>query len=140
MPPLLLMMAIAINLLAAMWLALVGLGMFFQPERMRTLLSRAGSTPLINYGELGLRCLWGAAMYLIAEYTTFATTFSIMGGFIVLSSIALMLIPRQWHAAYSQRCAQQLSHRSIRLLSPITLVFAYGLAVAVWPASHSLVW
>ena len=134
MPQNLVVIAHGINLLAAAWLAIVGLGMFFQPERMRTVLAKAGSTPLINYGELGLRCLWGIAMFVVAEHTAFATTFSIAGGFIVFSSIVLMLIPRRWHAAYAQRCAKQLSERSIRLLSPVTLIFACGLAVAMWPA------
>lgn len=134
MPQNLVVIAHAINLMAAAWLAIVGFGMFFQPERMRTLLAKAGSTPLINYGELGLRCLWGMAMFIVAEHTAFATTFSIVGGFIAFSSIVLMLIPRRWHAAYAQRCAKQLSERSIRLLSPITLIFAYAFAFAVWPA------
>lgn len=115
--------------LFGVWIIAVGVLMALAPRLALAGLAKAGSTNLVNYGELGLRLAVGIAIWLAAEQTEWPDFFRIAGGFVAVTSIMLMLIPRRWHHAYALWWAQRLKPYWARLLSPAAM--AAG-GVLIW--------
>jgi len=72
-----------------------------RPRLMLDALSKMASTNLINYSELGLRLLVGIGVVGLAPFTPYTKLLQICGGFLMVTAIILMLIPRRWHHAYA---------------------------------------
>lgn len=121
---------------SAVWLIAVGVLMLINPLKSLHYLRQAGSTLVINYLELSLRLLWGLALVTYAEHSINPTGFDILGSFVVVSSIALMLIPRRWHSRYAVMCAEKLKPVTVRLIAPFSLLFGSYLLYAVLWADH----
>lgn len=92
-------------------------------------LRKMASTNLINYTELGLRLLVGLAVIGFAPYTAYTKLLQICGGFLIITAIILMLIPRRWHHAYAVWWADKLKPWQVQLATPLS--FAMG-AAALW--------
>lgn len=101
------------------------------PGRALHALSRFGSTPTIHFGELSVRAAVGLVFVIGAPATRHPSVMAVIGGFLVVSALTLMVLPRRWHARYSSWWAARLPVWTVRLLAPISL-FA-GVAL-VWIA------
>lgn len=120
-------------LIAATGTALAVLSVFIllAPGRALQALSRFGSTPTVHFGELSVRAAVGLVFVIGAPATRHPSVMAVIGGFLVVSALALMVLPRRWHARYSSWWAARLPVWAVRLLAPISL-FA-GVAL-VWVA------
>jgi hypothetical protein len=116
------------------WLSLVGLTMALAPGAALGLLRRAGSTLAINVGELGMRLIFGLALVGTHGVSRFPEFFLYFGGFMAVSSVLILLIPRRWHSAYAVWWADRLPAWSVRAMAPLTFAAVGALLYAVWPA------
>jgi len=126
-------MVVAKFIVIAFAVFIIGVGflMLLDPQKARELLKKAGSTPLINYGELILRMIPAAGLILCAEVTKFPTFFSILGWFMIGTSVLLMLLPRKYHHAYALKCADILTPGRIRTIAPLSFIFGGFLLYAI---------
>ena len=114
-------------------LFLIGVGflMLFKPQKAREILRKAGSTPLINYGELLLRMIPATGLILCASVSKFPQFFSLLGWFMIATSIVLMLVPRKYHHAYALKSADILTPSRIRAIAPLSFIFGGFLLYAI---------
>lgn len=115
------------------WMIWVGGVIFTRPDFALTCLRKFASTNLINYTELGLRLLVGLGFYGLAAHTNYVLAFKIVGGFLALTAVFLMLIPRRWHHNYALWWAERLTHSQVKVCAPfafVTGVMVIVLAVA----------
>ncbi len=117
-------------MLAGLWLAGVGLLMAMRPERFLHYLRRTAATCRINASEQGLRLLAGAALVVRAEASKLPPVFEAGGWFIILSSIALLVIPLRIHAGYAIFWADTLKPGVVRAIAPISAALGFGLIYA----------
>ncbi|MFC4720930.1 hypothetical protein ACFO5O_01245 [Geojedonia litorea] len=120
-----------IILLFAVFLIGVGLLMCFKPIKARAYLRQAASTNLINYLEITIRLIPATALVLYAEHAKAPNLFTYLGGFMIITSLVLYLVPRRLHHSYALLCADWLNPSRIRALSPLSIVFGAGLLYAV---------
>ena len=113
------------------FLILVGFLMLFAPEKAREILRKAGSTNVINYSEITIRMIPAAALVVYADFSKFATFFSVLGWFMLATSWVLYFVPRRMHHNYSLQCAEILTPYYLRLISPFSMLFGGTLIYAV---------
>lgn len=99
-----------------------GLLMLFQPQKVRSILQKAGSTTFIHYTELAIRIIPGLAFLVYAESSKFSIAFQIIGWFILISSLILMIIPRKLHHKFSTSSADILKPFYFQLISPLSIL------------------
>jgi uncharacterized protein YjeT (DUF2065 family) len=113
------------------FLILVGFLMLIAPQKAREILRKAGSTHMINYTEISLRMIPAAALVLVADFSKFPAFFSVLGWFMLATSLVLYFIPRSMHHHYALRCAEILTPLYFRLISPFSMLFGSVLIYAV---------
>ena len=113
------------------FIILVGFLMLFAPQKAREILRKAGSTHMINYTEITLRMIPAAALVLVADFSKFPVFFSVLGWFMLATSMVLYLVPRKMHHQYALRSAEMLSPLYLRLISPLSMFFGGMLIYAV---------
>lgn len=118
------LLSVIVTALFGLFLIAVGFVMLLSPTLAWRIISKAGSTPLINYGELTLRMIPAAGLILCAPESRFPMVFEWLGWFMLGTSVVLILLPRRWHHAYAKKCAALLPPPAIRLLAPLS--FAFG--------------
>ncbi len=123
--------ATAIVIFAGMWIVWIGIGMLVEPQRMRDLLAMMASSQRINLTEQSLRALVGIAMIVHADAAKFPTFFLIGGGFLVVTALALAVIPLRWHASYAIWWADKLKPWAVRLLSAPAIALG---GLLIWAA------
>lgn len=101
----------------------VGFMMLFAPEKARDTLRKAGSTNLINYGEITIRMIPAGALILYADYSRIPIAFSLLGWFMIATSLVLYFVPRRLHHQYSLTSASLLKPVYVQLLSPLAFLF-----------------
>ena len=111
-----------ISTLFAVFLTGVSLAMIFKPKLMHRVLQKMGSTPRIHFTELSLRALFGAALFYAAPLTYYPRPLQIFGGFMVITSILIMLAPRRWHHAYALKAADILKPYMLRICAWFSLL------------------
>jgi hypothetical protein len=116
-----------IIILFGTFIFLVGVLMLFNPDKALATLRKAGSTNLINYGEITIRLIPAIALVVYAPNSKFPDISKLFGGFMIATSLILYLIPRRYHHAYSVKWASKLSPSQVRLIAP--LAFVFGAAV-----------
>jgi len=104
---------------------IIGAGflMLLNPQQAREIIKKAGSTPLINYGELIIRMIPAAGLVLYADLSKFPEFFKLLGWFMLATSLILLLVPRKYHHAYALKCANILTPGRIRAIAPLSFVF-----------------
>lgn len=112
-------------------LAVLSVLILLAPGRALQALSRFGSTPTVHFGELSVRAAVGLVFVIGAPATRHPSVMAVIGGFLVVSALALMVLPRRWHARYSSWWAARLPVWAVRLLAPISLFAGVTL---VWVA------
>lgn len=110
-----------------LWLFVVGAIMAVQPDWALYLLRQAASTLLIHTGELLIRGAFGLAMIAASGSALFPGIFMWIGGFIVASSVLILVLPRRWHVSYALWWADHLPAWLVRGFS----AFAFAAAAAL---------
>lgn len=114
--------ALAVVVLAGLYLLALGAASLVVPARAsRFLLGFAGSRS-VHFAELLLRFVTGAALVLHAPRMLLSGAFSIFGWVLLVTTACLLLVPWRWH----HRFAQQTVPRAVR---HITLVGLASLAL-----------
>ncbi|MDB2438472.1 hypothetical protein N9W89_07125 [Hellea sp.] len=108
--------------LFGIWLIAVSIIILLYPQKALSALRKFASTNLINYSELILRFIVGLGLFGHAPNTVFEMEFKIAGGFLAMTAIILILIPRRWHHNYALWWADRLKSWQIRLCAPFSIV------------------
>lgn len=111
---------------------LIGVGflMIFKPEKTKEIITKAGSTYLINYTELGIRLLIGIAFVLSSELANYKLQFKVIGYFLIVSALVLMCLPIKLHNKFSRKEANQLKPIYLKIVGPISIFFGIILIIA----------
>jgi hypothetical protein len=117
------------SLLAGLWLIGLGVWMALRPRQALGVLARMGGTPAVHFGEMGVRILIGAAIMGAAPVSRAPLILSVFGGFLIVSALVLMVLPRRWHERYSAWWAARIPVAAVRLIAPLSAV---GGAVLIW--------
>jgi uncharacterized membrane protein YfcA len=102
------------------FLIAVSLYALARPRRAISLIGKFASTPLVHYSELTFRAIIGAAFIVSADDSPFARGFTIFGVMMLVSALALMLMPRRWHYAYASFWARRMPVAAIYVAAPFT--------------------
>ena len=105
----------------------VGGVMLIKPKMARETLRKAGSTNFINYAEITLRMIPAIGLILSADISKYPLIFSIVGWFIVVTSLVLYFVPRHLHHKLSIKFADILKPFYFQLISP----FAFGIGILI---------
>jgi hypothetical protein len=90
-----------LSLAAGLWLIGLGVWMALKPRQALAVLAAMGSSPLVHFGEMAVRTLIGAAVIGAAPASRAPMILTVFGGFLVVSALVLVFLPRRWHSAYS---------------------------------------
>ncbi len=118
-------MVVAKYIVIAFAIFIIGAGflMLLNPQKAREIIKKAGSTQLINYGELIIRMIPAAGLVLYADLSKFPELFKLLGWFMLATSLILLLVPRKYHHAYALKCADILTPARIRAIAPLSFIF-----------------
>ncbi len=130
--PILIILAAAILVAAALWLAAVGVVMALRPQNALNFLRRTAESYSANFIELIPRLIVGAALVIRAPQAKYPALFEIGGWFIVISSLALLAIPLRWHSGYAVWWADRIPHWAVRLIAPFSIAAAAALLYAAF--------
>ena len=120
--------ALAVVVLAGLYLLALGGASLFAPTRAsRFLLGFASSAP-VHFTELFLRFVAGAALVLHGPRMALSGAFNLFGWVLLVTTACLLLIPWRWHHRFAQR-AVPLFTRYIALLGLVSLAMG-GLILA----------
>jgi hypothetical protein len=86
----------------------MGFLMLFNPNKARAIVRKAGSTNLINYGEISIRMIPAVALIIYADLSKFPEAFKILGWFMLITSLILFFVPKKLHHNFSNRAADKL--------------------------------
>lgn len=109
-----------------------GFLMFINPEKVMAIIGKAGSTILINYGELIIRLLLGISFVISAEANVYQEYFTIFGYFLIISALILMLIPMKTHHKFSTKAAETLKPIYLRICAPFSIGFGILILLAIF--------
>ncbi|WGM47039.1 hypothetical protein KOAAANKH_01913 [Brevundimonas sp. NIBR10] len=112
---------------AGVWLIGLGAFMLVRPRQALVALSRMGGSPGVHVGEMAVRILVGAAMVLAAAGSRYPLAVMVIGGFLIVSAVVLLVLPRRWHAAYSTWWASHIPVPAVRLIAPLSFVMGGAL-------------
>ncbi|NOX82625.1 MAG: hypothetical protein GXP06_06500 [Alphaproteobacteria bacterium] len=118
-------------LASGVWLIAISILMVFNPQTALGYLGKMASTDFINYSELTLRLIAGAALWRYSEFSKAPEVLNIIGLFLAATTVILFLVPRKWHAAYSVWWSKKLNPAMVRLAAPISLAAGVSLIYAV---------
>ncbi|MEA1937331.1 MAG: hypothetical protein U9N04_04450 [Patescibacteria group bacterium] len=120
-----------IVILFGVFFIFVGFLMLFVPNKARKILEKAGSTNLINYGEITIRMIPAAALVLSSDISKFPAFFKIFGWFMLITSLILYAVPRRFHHNYALKSAEILKPVYWQLISPFSIFFGIMLIYSV---------
>lgn len=115
---------------AGFWLICIGGFMALLPDNALRVLRLTASTRTVNNSEQVLRLIAGLAFLLRSPASKLPEVFEIAGWFIILSSLALLVLPLSWHSAYAIWWADRFNPATVRLLAPISALAGIGLIYA----------
>lgn len=100
-----------------------GFLMLFTPIKSRFILRKFASTVFINYFEITLRLIIGIALVYTSYFSKYPEAFSLLGKFMIITSIILYCVPRKLHHQFSNRCADFIKPIYFRFISPFAFIF-----------------
>ena len=100
----------------------VGGIMLFRPKTARETLRKAGSTNLINYGEITIRMIPATALIIFSDYSKYPEFFKLFGWFMLVTSFILYFVPKKLHHDFSNKCADILKPIYFQLISPFSIL------------------
>lgn len=122
-------LAQALVVIVGLWLAGLGVWMFVRPVRALDVLKAMGSSPLIHFGEMALRTAAGFAFVVAAPQSRFPAAITVIGVFLIVTALALAIMPRRWHVAYSTAWARRIPVIAVRMIAPVSMVAG---GVLIW--------
>ncbi len=100
----------------------VGGIMLFRPKVARETLRKAGSTNLINYGEITIRMIPAIALIIFSDSSKYPEFFKLFGWFMLITSFVLYFVPKKLHHSFSNKCADILKPIYFQLISPFSIL------------------
>lgn len=100
----------------------VGGIMLFRPKVARETLRKAGSTNLINYGEITIRMIPAIALIIFSDYSKHPEFFKFFGWFMLITSFVLYFVPKKLHHSFSNKCADILKPIYFQLIAPFSIL------------------
>ena len=110
----------------------VGGIMLFRPKTARETLRKAGSTNLINYGEITIRMIPATALIIFSDYSKYPEFFKLFGGFMLVTSFILYFVPKKLHHDFSNKCADILKPIYFQLISPFSILIGIMIIKSVF--------
>ena len=101
----------------------IGFVMLINPKKARSTLRKAGSTNLINYGEITLRLIPAIALIVYSDFSKFPEAFKIFGWIMLVTSVILYFVPPRVHNKFSMKSADILKPIYFQLISPFAFIF-----------------
>lgn len=126
---LILTIAQIISLLTGVWLIGLGVWMAVVPRHALAALAAMGGTPAIHFGEMTIRLLIGVSFVGASPISRYPFVIWWAGGFLIISALVLMALPRRWHAAYSTWWAAHIPPEAVRLIAPFSVA---GGVLLIW--------
>jgi hypothetical protein len=83
----------------------------------------AGSSNVINYTEITLRFLIALALIYYAEFAKLPETFTVLGWFMLITSLFLYAVPRKRHHQFSLKSAEILKPIYFQWIAPLAYIF-----------------
>jgi uncharacterized membrane protein YfcA len=111
-----------IIILFGVFFIFAGIIMLIKPKTARATLQKAGSTNFINYAEITIRMIPAIALIIYADYSKFPEAFKIAGWFMLITSLALYLVPRPLHHRFSLKSAEVLQPLCFQFISPFSVL------------------
>lgn len=115
------MVAQVLVILSGLWLAGLGVWMLVRPVQALDVLGAMGSSPTIHFGEMAARALVGLALVVASPQSRFPTAIMVIGVFLIVTAVALTVLPRRWHMAYSTAWARRIPVTAVRIIAPISM-------------------
>lgn len=125
-------LALIVLITAGGWLVAAGVLMAVRPRHALHILSLTATSHRVNLSEQVPRFIAGAAMVIRAEASKFPQLFEMAGGFIAVTSLALMVIPLAWHNGYAVWWAKRIPPLAVRAIAPFSMAAGAGLIWASW--------
>ena len=100
----------------------VGGIMLFRPKVARETLRKAGSTNLINYGEITIRMIPAISLIIFSDNSKYPEFFKLFGWFMLITSFILYFVPKKLHHSFSNKCADILKPIYFQLISPFSIL------------------
>ncbi len=113
--------ALAVVLLAGVYLLALGAASLAVPARAKRFLLAFASSRSVHFFELSLRFVAGAALLSYAPRMSFPGAFNLFGWVLIVTTAFLLLIPWQWHHRFAQQ-AVPYATRHIGLVGLASLV------------------
>ena len=104
-------LAMAIVVLAAIYLIGVAVASFLAPTHAAKFLDSFASSARAHLSEMALRLLVGWALIVYSPNMHYAVAFRLFGWVLVVTSILLLLIPWRWHHKFAQMAVRPLTRR-----------------------------
>jgi uncharacterized membrane protein YfcA len=117
--------------LFVLFLVYAGFLMFFKPEKVRTIIGKAGSTYFINYTELGIRLIIGIAFLISSLFSIYELQFKVIGYFLMISALLLMLVPIKTHNNFAKNAAEKLKPIYLKICAPFAILFGFLVLYAI---------
>ncbi|WP_420478180.1 hypothetical protein [Brevundimonas sp. FT23028] len=124
------------GVIAGLWLVGLGVWMALRPRQALGVLAAMGGTPAVHFGEMAVRVLIGAALIGAAPPSHAPALLTVFGGFLIVSALALMLLPRRLHSAYSTWWAARIPAAAVRVIAPLSVAAGAALIWSLnpeWP-------
>ncbi|WP_420471753.1 hypothetical protein [Brevundimonas sp. FT23042] len=112
----------ALAILAGVWLIGLGMWMAVRPRSALAALATMGGSPRIHFGEMIIRIIVGAALIGAAAPSRAPLILTVFGGFLIVSALVLMVLPRRWHHAYSTWWAARIPVLAVRFIGPFSVI------------------
>jgi hypothetical protein len=101
--------------------------MLIKPTLFRSWIAKAGSTSLINYGEITIRLIPAIAMVYVAPETKLPLFFQLFEWIMIATSLILYVTPRKIHQQLSIGFAEKLKPIYLQCIAPLAFLIGMGL-------------
>ncbi len=122
--------ALGVVLFAALYLFALGATALVRPDEARRFLGGHATTPQLHFTELALRILAGAAFVVTAPRMVFTSLNLLLGWVLIVSSVALALLPWRLHQRFAAWSVPQAT-QYLPLIGIASIVGGIGLIAAV---------
>lgn len=124
------LLASAVIVAAGLYLIALGVGCFVQPNAAAAFLLGFAGSAFVHYRELALRLLVGAALVAKAAALPYPPLFNAFGWVLIVTSIAMVVVPWRWHRQFAQR-AVPCALRYTKSLGVTSIVLGAALVASV---------
>lgn len=123
-------LASAVIVAAGLYLVVLGVGCFIRPNSSSKFLLGFASSGFFHYLELALRVVVGVSLVHASPGLSFPTIFNVFGWVLIVTSVAMFVVPWRWHQQFAQRAVPQ-ALRYIKLLAVSSIALGVVLVASV---------